>query len=68
MEEYEDILEQFTNKEDIIKIFNLITSKRIIKMHHFYKRIVMRDLNEELVNETLPQKDKIRLIDKRKHK
>ncbi|MFH1592378.1 MAG: hypothetical protein ABIB47_03350 [Candidatus Woesearchaeota archaeon] len=28
----------------------------------------MRDLDEDLVDDTMPQKDKIKLIDKRKHK
>ncbi len=64
----DDVLEQFTNKEDISKIFNLINSKKIAKTPHFYDRLLMRDLNEELVDKTLPQKDKINLIDKRQHK
>ena len=64
----DDVLEQFTGKEDILKIFHLINSKKIIKTQHFYDRLLMRDLSEELVDETFPQKDKIRLIDKRKHK
>ena len=64
----DDILEQFTKKEDIFKIFNLIKNKRIIKTHHFYDRLIFRDLSEELVDKTLPQRDKIKLIDKRKHK
>jgi len=64
----DDVLEQFTNKEDILKIFNLINSKKIVKTPHFYDRLFMRDLSEELVDKTLPQKDKIKLIDKRQHK
>jgi len=64
----DDVLEQFTNKENILRIFNLINSKKITKTTHFYDRLLMRDLNEELVDKTLPQKDKIKLIDKRQHK
>ncbi len=64
----DDILKQFTKKEDILKIFDLIISKKIVKTQHFYDRLIMRDLSEELVDKTLPQKDKIKLIDKRKHK
>lgn len=64
----DDILGQFTKKEDILRIFNLIKSKRIIKTSHFYDRLIFRDLSEELVDKTLSQKEKIKLIDKRKHK
>lgn len=64
----DDVLEQFTKKEDILKLFNFIRSKRIIKTPHFYDRLIFRDLDEELVDKTLPQKEKIKLIDKRKHK
>ncbi len=64
----DDILEQYTKNEDINKIFDLVTNKKIVKTRHFYNRLIMRDLPEELVDKTLPQKDKIKLIDKRKHK
>ena len=64
----DNILKQFTRKEDILKIFNFIKSNRIIKTSHFHDRLLMRDLSEELVNKILPQKDRIKLIDKRKHK
>jgi len=64
----DDVLEQFTKKEDILKIFNLIKSKRIIKTSHFYDRLVFRDLDEEIVDKILLQKEKIKLIDKRKHR
>lgn len=64
----DDILKQFTRKEDILKIFHLINSKKIVKTPHFYDRLLMRDLSEEIIDETFPQKDKIRLIDKREHK
>jgi len=64
----DDILEQFTNKEDILRIFDLVNSKQIVKTQHFYNRIIFRDLNEEIVDEIFSQKDKIKLIDKRKHK
>lgn len=64
----DEILEQFTNEEDILKIFNLIKSKPIIKTKHFYERLILRDLDENLINQIFPQKDKIKLIDKRKHK
>lgn len=63
-----DILEKYTKKEDINKIFGLITRNKIIKTQHFYDRLIMRNLSEELVDKTLSQKDKIKLIDKRKHK
>jgi len=63
-----EILEQFTKREDILRIFNLIKSKRIIKTPHFYERIILRDIDEELIDKTFPQKDKIKLVDKRKHK
>ena len=64
----DDILGQYSNKEDIIKIFNLIKNSKIIKTQHFYDRILLRDLPEELVDKTFPQVEKIKLIDKRKHK
>lgn len=64
----DDILEQFTKDEDILGIFNLINNKNIVKTKHFYNRLLMRDLDERLVDETLFQKDKIKLVDKRKHK
>ena len=64
----DDILEQFTKKEEILKIFNLINSKRIIKTSHFQNRLIMRDLSEEFIDKTFSQKEKIKLIDKRKHK
>ena len=64
----DDILGQFTNKEDILRIFNLINSKKIIKTRHFYDRLVMRDLDEELVDKTMFKKELIKLIDKRQHK
>jgi len=64
----EDILEQFTKKEDISRIFDLVTSKSIVKTQHFYNRLIMRDLSEELVDQILLQKEKIKLIDRRKHK
>ncbi len=41
----EDILEQFTKKEDILNIFNLINSKKIIRTQHFYDRLIFRDLD-----------------------
>jgi len=63
----DEILEQFTKEEDILKIFNLI-NKRIVKTAHFHNRIILRDIDEELIDKILPQKDKIKLIDKRKHK
>ena len=64
----DDILEQFIDRKEILNIFDLINSKRIIKTEHFYDRIILRDLSEELVDETFPQKNKIKLVDKRKHK
>lgn len=64
----EDILEQFTKKEDICKIFDLIKSKKIIKTKHFYERIILRDLDEKFIDEIFLKKDKIKIIDKRKHK
>lgn len=64
----DNILEQFTKEEDITRIFNLIKSKKIIKTEHFYRRLILRDLDEELVDKIFPQKDKVKLIDKRKHK
>ena len=64
----DDILEQYTEKKDISRIFDLIKSKKIIKTRHFYERLIFRDLSEELVDKTFSQKDKIKLIDKRKHK
>ena len=63
-----EILEQSAKKEDIIKIFNLVNSNKIIKTQHFYDRIFLRDVPEELVDQTLPLIDKVRLIDKRQHK
>ena len=68
MSEEDEILEQFTKGEDICKIFNLIKSKKIIRTEHFYDRLIFRDLDEELINKTLFQEDKIKLIDKRQHK
>ena len=53
----DEILEQFTNEEDILKIFNLIKSKPIIKTKHFYERLILRDLVENLINQIFPQKD-----------
>ena len=64
----DDILEQYVKEEDINRIFELIKNKKIIKTPHFYDRLIFRDLSENLVDEILPQKDKIKLIDKRKHK
>jgi len=64
----DDILMQFVKKEDIIRIFELILSKRIVKTKHFYERLFLRDISEELVDDTFPQKDKLKLVDKRKHK
>lgn len=64
----DDILKQYTEKQDIVKIFNLINSKKIVKTSHFYDRIILRDVSEELIDRTLLKKDKIKLIDKRKHK
>ena len=64
----DNILEQYLKEEDINRIFELIKSKKIIKTPHFYDRIIFRDLSENLVDEILPQKDKIKLVDKRKHK
>ena len=54
----EDILEQFTKKEDISGIFDLVKSKKIVKTQHFYDRLIMRDLSEELVDKTLHKKIK----------
>jgi hypothetical protein len=68
MSNEEDILEQYTKKEEILRIFNLINSKKLVKTPHFHDRLIMRDIPKELVDKTLPQKDKIKLIDKRKHK
>ena len=64
----DEILEQFTSEENILNIFNLIKSKPIFKTKHFYERIIIRNLDENLINQTFPQKGKIKLIDKRKHK
>lgn len=64
----DEIIKQFTKKNDILKIFNLINSKKIIKTKHFYDRLIFRDLNEGFVNRIFPQKEKIRLVDERKHK
>jgi len=63
----EDILEQYTEKEKIKEIFNLLNAKNIIKTDHFKERIAERDIPEELVDKTIPQINKIKLIDKRKH-
>jgi len=64
----DDVLKQIAEKEEILKIFNLIKNKKIVKTQHFYDRLLMRDLDEELVDKILPQNNKIKLIDKRKHK
>jgi len=64
----DSILKQYTKKEDIDRIFGLIKNKKIIKTRHFYDRLILRDLSEELIDEIFPQKDRIKLIDKRKHK
>lgn len=64
----DDILEQYTEKGEINKIFNLIKNSRIIKTSHFYNRIILRDVPEELIDKTFPLVEKIKLIDKRKHK
>ncbi len=64
----DEIVNQFTKKEDILNIFNLIKSRKIIKTKHFYDRLIFRDLEEELVDKTFPKFEKIKLIDKRKHK
>ena len=64
----DNILEQYVKEEDINLIFELIKSKKIIKTPHFYERLIFRDLSESLVDEILPQKNKIKLVDKRKHK
>lgn len=36
----DDVLEQFTKKEDILKIFNLINNGKIVKTPHFYDRLL----------------------------
>ena len=62
------ILNQYTKREDIEKIISLIKNKKVIKTPNFFERILFRDLEEEFVNKTLPVFDKVRLVDKRKHK
>ena len=64
----DEILEQYTKKEKIKEVVDLITLKQIIKTSHFYKRIIERDIQEELIDKTLLSIEKIKLIDKRKHK
>lgn len=64
----DDILEQYTEKEQINEIFNLIKKNKIIKTSHFYERIILRDIPEEFIDKTFPLVEKIKLIDKRKHK
>ena len=65
---YEDkILEQYTEKEDIKRIFKLVIKNKIIKTEHFYRRILERDVSEELVDKTLHKLEIVKLIDKRRH-
>lgn len=66
--EGDEILEQFIKRGDILKIFSLIKSKKIIKTKHFYDRLLFRDLDERLIDKIFPQKEKIKLVDKRKHR
>ncbi len=62
------ILRQYTKKEDIEKIILLVKNKKIIKTSHFFDRILFRDLEEKFVDEIVPLFDKVKLIDKRKHR
>ena len=64
----DEILEQYMEKEEIKNIFELVKNKKIIKTKHFYFKIFERNISEDLINDTFPLVDKIKLIDKRKHK
>lgn len=58
MKNQDEILEQFTDKININKIFELIKSKKIIKTPHFYERLIFRDLDEEFVDKTIKELNK----------
>ncbi|MBR9701721.1 hypothetical protein GOV13_02255 [Candidatus Pacearchaeota archaeon] len=64
----DEIAKQYTNDEEIKEIVKLIKGKRIIRTEHFFIRIYQRDVEEEFIDEILPQFEKVKLIDKRKHK
>lgn len=68
MEKDDELLEQYTDKNKITEIFELINKNRIIKTRYFYDRILFRDIDEELINKIFPLSEKIKLINKRKHK
>lgn len=68
MEKDNEILEQYTNKNKITEIFELINKNKMIKTRYFYDRILFRNIDEELIDQTLPLSEKIKLINKRKHK
>jgi hypothetical protein len=62
------ILNQYSKEEDINQISKKIIESNIIKTTHFHERIIIRNIPELLVDETLPRIELIKLIDKRQHK
>ena len=64
----DEIVAQFIKDEDIKKIVEIIKSKPIEKTKHFYESAIYgRDVSEKFVDETLPQFNKVKVINKRKH-
>ncbi len=68
MEKEEEIIEQYTAKEDIDKIFALVMKNKLVKTEHFNIRVIERDIQGELIDTNINKSEKIKLIDKRKHK